>query len=264
MEHYLHLFESASTFEEAYNGEEYHEPWVSLTRNRMVKKFTGRCDGLPNQELPAEYVGYNNDMIVGGSYEWRGESGKRYFTKNRNPKVGDLFIYTNEPGQWTWNTYPYNDTVASLDEFGPGVDYNKQPEGFVFDMADERIVDTSSLLSSYSTSYKMLHHDEEVVTLYEPNPYDIYDDIYEYSFDSYSSELANMDATFKIKLVNYKSINPNYASDEVELTMEPGGSGSGWYEFSCAFDGHVFQLMVTTWPWGIEPRDGEWSFFLTY
>ena len=95
------------------------------------------------------------------------------------------------------------------------------------------------------------------------NPLYIYDDIYEYSFHS-DSKLGHMDTTFKIKLVNYKSVNPDYASDEVELTMEPGGSGSGWYSFSCAFDGHLFELVVSTWPWGIQPRDGEWSFFLTY
>ena len=32
MQHYLHLYESASTFQADYDGEGYHEPWVSRTR----------------------------------------------------------------------------------------------------------------------------------------------------------------------------------------------------------------------------------------
>ena len=33
----MHYFESANTFDVAYNGDEYHEPWVSLTmQNRDV------------------------------------------------------------------------------------------------------------------------------------------------------------------------------------------------------------------------------------
>ena len=33
MAKYIHLFQSASTFETAYNGEDYNEPWLSYTKD---------------------------------------------------------------------------------------------------------------------------------------------------------------------------------------------------------------------------------------
>ena len=244
----IRKFEDLQSFKEVYG--------------KNVMKFTGRCGALPDQELPAEYVGHNDDMIAGGSYEWLGESGKRYFTKNRNPEVGDMFIYTTQPGQWTWDTYPYDDQVVSLDEFSDGVDYNFN--GFVFDLAQMRTADTSTLFSVYDKSFKMLSADRKIVSLYDPNPFDIYDDIYEYSFDINKSTLQNMDLTFKATLVNYKSFDPNSQEDEVEVTFTEGGSGSGWYSYYATVGNTSFYLFCSTWPWGITPRDGEQSFFLTY
>lgn len=38
MENYIHYFETNTAFQDAYNGEDYHEPWVSLVdENEEIK-----------------------------------------------------------------------------------------------------------------------------------------------------------------------------------------------------------------------------------
>lgn len=158
----------------------------------------------------------------------------------------------------------YLEPWVSLTELNPGkrVDYNFN--GFVFDLAQMRTAETSTLFSVYDKSFKMLSADRKIVSLYDPNPFDIYEDIYEYSFDINKSTLQNMDLTFKATLVNYKSFDPNSQEDEVEVTFTEGGSGSGWYSYYATVGNTSFHLFCSTWPWGITPRDGEQSFFLTY
>lgn len=51
MAKYLHKFTSLAEFEAAYNGSDYHEPWVSLTKDELkislIANYSGYSGGSP-------------------------------------------------------------------------------------------------------------------------------------------------------------------------------------------------------------------------
>lgn len=80
MKKFLHLYNSAVTFEADYNGEAYHEPWVSLTRENKEVNYNkpdpsnGHCYvdlGLPSGTLWAcTNLGAENPEDLGTRYKW--------------------------------------------------------------------------------------------------------------------------------------------------------------------------------------------------
>ena len=78
MRKYLHKFESLADFEAAYNGSDYHEPWVSLTKSDVPLRIKISVGSSGNQELRLKYI--KKDVVNHGSggnvelYIWKVES----------------------------------------------------------------------------------------------------------------------------------------------------------------------------------------------
>lgn len=254
----IRKFDDLQSFKEVYGKEEngYLEPWVSLTKGRYPKKVRLQCVAYAS-DFGMEYAGEEDGFYRWSSFAIDEQPGyDHYYTRNRIPAIGED-VYPR-----TGTGAPSLGTVTEIMEYEDGVDYNYN--GFVFDLAQMRTTDTSYLISSYQYSFKMLYHDRKLVTLYDQNPFEQYDDLYEYTFDERKSKLRDMDLTFKVRLVNYKTFDPSSQEDELELTFTSGGSGSGWYSYNALNGNKLFMMYFLTWPWGITPREGEWGFFLTY
>jgi hypothetical protein len=86
MQNYLHLFEDASEFNTAFSGEDYHEPWVSFTKETSAvtynKKHLDVVDlGLPSGTLWAtKNLGAATPEGFGSQYAWGELTPKTTFT----------------------------------------------------------------------------------------------------------------------------------------------------------------------------------------
>lgn len=85
---YIHYFESESDFTNKYNGEEYLEPWVSLTDVREPhvdynRKMAYVDLGLPSRCLWGAYnLGAPSSGEPGDYYAWAELETKDYFSRN--------------------------------------------------------------------------------------------------------------------------------------------------------------------------------------
>ena len=69
MAKYLHLFDSENAFQSAYNGEDYEEPWVSLTEDQSVGDhvdYNKVAIWLDLTGLERPYAGGDGTEIVNG------------------------------------------------------------------------------------------------------------------------------------------------------------------------------------------------------
>ena len=151
MRKYLHKFESLADFETAYNGSDYHEPWVSLTKGDVDSKIKLTIGYSGNPECVLNYV-ENASITLNGEaqdvYIWQIESGNEGMGY-LNYSVGD-YVATNEKeageynydegksivavmksgDQWvTSGEYPNTNTIWKIETVsGPmnKVDYNKR------------------------------------------------------------------------------------------------------------------------------------------
>ena len=84
---YMHYFESANTFDVAYNGDEYHEPWVSLTmQNRDV--HYNKNKEIPLKEMPLTFEVLSPGELFFGHYSEGGSFSK-------------TIEYSKNGGDWT-------------------------------------------------------------------------------------------------------------------------------------------------------------------
>lgn len=87
MGNYLHLFNSEASFQAEYNGESYHEPWVSYTSVESAShvdynKKPGIDLGLPSGNRWAEYnLGASSVSGAGDTYAWAEVSTKESYTQ---------------------------------------------------------------------------------------------------------------------------------------------------------------------------------------
>lgn len=148
---------------------------------------------------------------------------KRYLHKFENEN-DFTSAYTGEAYHEPWVSYTTDEQV------GNHVNYNRPPffgEGFVFDGAQK----ISSDYGKYSL--KMLHADDELVTIIEPNVFSQNTGAYYETISSINTPIGEgggFSGSFTIKVINAKSLNPNF-DDEVTLTMwDPHGHscGLGW------------------------------------
>ena len=125
---YLHKYTSESAFTQDYNGENYHEPWVSLTKDiENVSRFVVNCSNA--YYFYADYEGPEN-----GAYKWRASAveGQQqqpyddyYWTTTRNPETGDS-VFCSFTGISQNNPCA---TVSAITSYMTEnrVDYNKAP-----------------------------------------------------------------------------------------------------------------------------------------
>lgn len=115
MAKYIHLLKTEQSFVDKYYGEEYLEPWVSLTdtENKHVdynKRIATVDLGLPSGNLWAPYnLGASSSAETGDYYAWAETSTKSNFTM-------DTYKYANN-GRYT--KYIYDDHLTRLE---PGDD----------------------------------------------------------------------------------------------------------------------------------------------
>lgn len=88
MSQYLHLFDTVSAFTEAYNGEAYEEPWVSLTT----------ANGEVNYNKDYTYVYFTLEILTDGELTWYGGYN------------GESISYSKNGG--TWETLTFNEGVS--------------------------------------------------------------------------------------------------------------------------------------------------------
>lgn len=143
MRKYLHKFESLAEFEAAYNGSDYHEPWVSLTKSDVPSKIKISIDSSSgNPELRLTYI--NKEEVNYGSggtleaYIWKVESSTlaevavgEYVavrTIEEREYMGQYIeVVQKEYGMWQpMNSYPMTRLTIIK---GPKdkIDYNKHP-----------------------------------------------------------------------------------------------------------------------------------------
>ena len=90
---YLHYFEDASAFTEAYNGEEYKEPWTSYTvENEKV-------DYNKPKEYDKEYLTFN--MLESGDVSW--------LTTDEDNDAYRTIQYSLNGGEWSAITSSYSE-----------------------------------------------------------------------------------------------------------------------------------------------------------
>jgi len=115
---YIHYFKNESDFTDKYYGEEYLEPWVSLTdtENEHVdynKGYVGVDLGLPSGNRWAEYnIGTDDPLEPGNYYAWAETSTKENFTFG-------TYKYANPVYDGAYTKYIYDDGLTKLE---PGDD----------------------------------------------------------------------------------------------------------------------------------------------
>ena len=99
MAKYLHKYQSESAFKPDYDGEFYHEPWVSLTKGVGNKEY-GRVDYNKNpRAVPLTFrMRESGTFVIGDpASEWAG-----------GPIEGDVVHYSINDGPWQDFTYVPN------------------------------------------------------------------------------------------------------------------------------------------------------------
>lgn len=142
MKKYLHKFENLADFETAYNGNDYYEPWVSLT-DGIPTKITVVIDNLQvtdpnciltygNETTTISWWNSDDDNFSGIVYLWNmeadGSSMGVWGSENRVIQSGDkIFQLSLEYGEWRY-VGSFDITNVEIIERNRGkVDYNKHP-----------------------------------------------------------------------------------------------------------------------------------------
>lgn len=139
MKEYLHKFENLEDFNASYFGNDYYEPWVSLTvgvnPNKVrlaVDNFEASDHVILTYRNEIVYVSGNEYFDGGDLYLWdvkdedSGDTFAVFGSQNRTIKSGDqLILLSEEYGEWRYNG-SYNVSEAEVIEDGQGkVNYNK-------------------------------------------------------------------------------------------------------------------------------------------
>lgn len=198
MRKYLHKFESLADFESAYNGSDYHEPWVSLTKEGIPTKVS--CS---NQNDTVYILEYQGQAPVAGSGDyciWKDSNDGFYATDSRTivpNETSIYYLYIDENDQYDWNDGDfYASSVEVLEsENVHYIDYNKGP--FTGDL----IVDASD------------HGDFSKVTWINPNlgtmnliPESSINKKYVYSFTGNKINLNEQQEELKIRVLNFRDM----------------------------------------------------------
>ena len=116
MGQYLHLYESESAFTNDYNGEYYHEPWVSLTKQNGDVNYNKR----PLIERVWELAGNSGFplppkvMVFNGSYHYTmwGSGTSQFFADESIATVQESDLPF---GQWVWYDFTSSSSTTVYD-----------------------------------------------------------------------------------------------------------------------------------------------------
>lgn len=141
MKKYLHKFENLADFETAYNGNDYYEPWVSLT-DGIPTKITVVIDNLQVTDPNCILTYRNEKTLLSWSdgndnfheyvYLWNMEADGSdmgvWGSENKTIQGGDrIFQLSQEYGEWRY-VGSFDVTNVEIIERNRGkVDYNKHP-----------------------------------------------------------------------------------------------------------------------------------------
>ena len=126
---YLHKYNTFSEFDEAYNGENYLEPWVSYTlKDEGVLSFKAWCSAT-SHNYGAEYVGEDEGFYKWHSFQIEDDAPAwdYYWTTSRNPQYGEN-VYCSKQG--IHDNYPCA-SVGDIIDKGNRVDYNKRKGNWI-------------------------------------------------------------------------------------------------------------------------------------
>lgn len=145
---YLHKYNTISDFDNDYNGEYYHEPWVSISPKLTVTALTMRDEFVYSEGATWEYEcerdavdalnGVPGPMGTRHVYEWTwydaGSMAQLHAaTLVRNPSVGTQIYESGEnDGEWFFNSQLPSEVLTvsgTPSEHLEKVTYNKRPEG---------------------------------------------------------------------------------------------------------------------------------------
>lgn len=209
MRKYLHKFESLADFNTAYNGSDYHEPWVSLTKSDIPSKIKIL---LPEEkELILNYIEkapVDNDGSTIEMYIWQVENSTSdwidvgdYMATNtiEEKEYVDTYIekVEKDSGNQEWDSTEGYSILELIIIENPRdkVDYNKGP--FTGDL----IVDASD------------HGDFSKVTWINPNlgtidliPESSINKKYVYSFTGNKINLNEPQEELKVRVLNFRDM----------------------------------------------------------
>ena len=138
---YLHKFTSMADFQAAYDGQDYIEPWVSLTLSGVPTKIS--CSDEYENVYTLEYQG---QALVGGEtncHIWYDSSNERYYateTRTIEDETEISYLYITEGDEYEWDDGSFSAEAVEVLESEEGINYvhyNKKP---VYDF----IIDYSS------------------------------------------------------------------------------------------------------------------------
>lgn len=133
---FLHKYEKEADFQAVYNGEGYLEPWVSLTLEGKVMSFEAYCQNA-TLSFGGTYVGESS--AYGGTYLWiNPENNHDYYTKKRDPEVGDYVVFGSDWESWDYYVEHFGDTITAITGYDSRVDYNKQSGAITVEVYDEQ------------------------------------------------------------------------------------------------------------------------------
>ena len=142
-----------------------------------------------------------------------------------------------------YNGTAYTEPWVSLTEDVDRVDYNKMDADFIFDASD-MLSNTLKLVYS-NPDFQVDGRDTSAVN-------------YTYEFGS-SSELLNRPQTFKVKILNAKSLNQSF-ENTLKLVLDDFDAGSGGFSIRYEFGGiGDFTVIVTTWNYRLSGRYDEYE-----
>ena len=113
MKKHLRLFNTASEFNEAYNGDSYDEPWVSLT-------------------MENEKVDYNKEKLIKTPLTFKCITGGNLSIKNENASYDRNFEYSLNDGEWTEFSLPKSSGVLLITTLSPGdtISFRRDSDNF--------------------------------------------------------------------------------------------------------------------------------------
>lgn len=196
---YLHKFTSMADFQAAYDGQDYIEPWVSLTLSGVPTKVS--C----SDEYETVYIlEYQGQSLVGGEtncHIWYSDANEAFYaTETRTIEDGTniLYLYITEGGEYDWNDGAFDATSVEVLESEEGINYVHYNKGL---FTGDLIVDASD------------HGDFSKVTWINPNlgtidliPESSINKKYVYSFTGNKINLNEPQEELKIRVLNFRDM----------------------------------------------------------
>lgn len=178
MGNYLHKFESLADFNTAYNGSDYHEPWVSYTTYDQALSFTANIIHAGNEFGPYDFTFYEEvnylsvslTNVTGTFYIWSyNNGGSHIVTTTRNITENTYYedaSWVEDNGCWSTSDnvggsgYTLVNISSIVNETKGAIDYNKRPLDYDIEINcngqseyfGQEILSMSSRVSPYELS----------------------------------------------------------------------------------------------------------------